>query len=328
MITRNMAEALIPEDRSVEIFKEVAQQSAALRLMRQLPNMTAGARRLPVLSALPMAYFVDGTPGTEDSETNDKGFKKRTSAEWENKYIYAEEIAAIVPIAISTLEDVDYDIWGEMRPYIGEALGQVIDAAAFFGTNAPANWPDGIVAGATAAGNTVTLGDIGDLYDDIMAEDGLISLVEQDGFFPNGHVAAVGMRGALRGLRDGAAGDGQPLFRPAVTGMGEATRYLLDGEEVVFPLNGGFDATEASIICGDWTKAVYSIRKDITYKVLDQAVIQDPDTGEIVYNLAQQDMVALRVYMRLGWQVPNPINRMNETELTRYPFSVLLPSTS
>jgi len=41
--------------------------------------------------------------------------------------------------------------------------------------------------------------------------------------------------------------------------------------------------------------------------------------------LMQQDMLALRAVMRIGWQVPNPINRLQETEANRYPFSVLIP---
>lgn len=328
MLTRDNAEALIPEDASREIFKEVTENSTALRLMRRLPDMVRGARRLPVLSALPMAYFVDGTPGDVGTgDENEQGFKKRTHAEWENKYIYAEEIAGIIPISISTLEDADYDIWGELRPYIAEAFGVVIDQAIYHGTNAPASWPTDIVAAAVAAGNRLDVGDIGDMYDDIMGEDGLISLIEQDGFFPNGFVAEIMMRGALRGLR-ADSGNGMPLFRTMDTGMTGGTPYALDGEPLHFPLSGALDPTEVRMICGDWNKAVYSIRQDITYKVLDQAVIQDPDTGEIVYNLAQQDMVALRMYMRLGWQVPNPVNRIQPTEADRYPFSVLQPATT
>lgn len=318
MINRSMTEALIPEDASREIFKEAGEQSVALRLMRRLPDMVAGARRLPVLSALPMAYFVDGTPEDLDSELTNKGYKATTSAEWENKYIYAEEIAAIIPIAISTLEDTAYDIWGELRPHISAALGQVIDKAILFGTGAPATWPTGIVPGAIAAGNSVALG-VNDLYDVIMDETGIISLVEQDGFFPTAHVAGIIMRGRLRGLRDI---NGQPIFKNS---MQSGSDYLLDGETILFPMNGGWDITTALMMTGDWTKAVYSIRTDATYKMLDQAVIQDLVTGEIIYNLAQQDMVALRVYMRLGWQLPNPVNRMNETAATRYPFAALTP---
>ena len=71
---------------------------------------------------------------------------------------------------------------------------------------------------------------------------------------------------------------------------------------------------------------IYAIRKDITWKILDQAIIQDPDTGEILYNLAQQDMVALRAVMRLAWQVPNPISRLKPDESERYPFAILGPA--
>ena len=75
---------------------------------------------------------------------------------------------------------------------------------------------------------------------------------------------------------------------------------------------------------GDWSQLVFSIRQDITYKILDQAVIQD-GAGNIVFNLAQQDMVALRCVMRCGWALPNPTNRVNTNDSTRYPFAVLLP---
>lgn len=326
MITRTDAEALIPEDASQEIFKSAVENSVVLRLGRRLTNMSRGQRRLPILSALPLAYWLDGTPS--DPPDNKVGFKQTTSAEWDNKYIYAEEIATIVPIAISTLEDADYDIWGEIKPYIGEAFGALIDAAVLHGSGAPAAFPTDIVAGAIAAGNNLALGDIGDLYDDIMGYDdvtstpGLISLVEEDGYMPNGFVAGISMRGRLRGLRDTTSG--LPLFRPAMAGMSAGSApYTIDGIPTYFPLNGAFDESEALMVCGDWSKLVYAFRTDLTYKVLDQAVIQDPANGNIVYNLAQQDMVALRCYMRWGWQIPNPVNRMNAVDTTRYPFSVL-----
>jgi hypothetical protein len=61
-------------------------------------------------------------------------------------------------------------------------------------------------------------------------------------------------------------------------------------------------------------------------KMLDQAVIQD-NTGAIVYNLAQQDMRALRLVMRVGWQVANLINNEQPTEAERYPVGVLTNDT-
>lgn len=329
MIQRADAEALIPEEMSAEIFQHLPEGSAVMKLGRRLPNMATNVRRLPVLSALPLAYFAD--EAVEYPGTGYDNMKHLSKAEWEKKYITAEDIAVILPIPEAVLDDASYDIWAELRPHLVEAFGQVFDAAVLYGTNAPATWPDGIVPDAVAAGNTLALGAVGDLWDDIMGRDGLdvglIGLVEDDGYFPNGFIGAVQVRGMLRGLRS-ASGDGAPLFRQAIVGAGPETRYEIDGQPTYFPTNGAVDAAESLLICGDWTKLVWSIRQDITYKILDQAVIQDPASGNIIYNLPQQDMVALRATMRIGWNVPNPINRVNTDPDTRYPFSVLTPAES
>ena len=270
--------------------------------------MSRKQQRIPVLSALPTAYFVNG----------DTGLKQTTEQAWENKYLNAEEIACIVPIPEAVLDDADYDIWAEVRPRIVEAFGVVIDAAILFGTNKPTSWPVSILNGATSAGHVVALGTGEDIYDDIMGENGVISLVEEDGYMVNGHIAAMTMKARLRGLRDA---NGQTIF---VRSMQDRTRYELDGEPMEFPANGAFDVTKALMFSGDFSQAVYAMRQEITYKVLTEAVIQD-NTGNIVYNLAQQDMVALRAVMRLAWQVPNPVNRMQPTAASRYPFAVLTP---
>ena len=157
-----------------------------------------------------------------------------------------------------------------------------------------------------------------DLYEDICMENGVIEAIELDGFMSTGAVAAISMRAKLRGLRDA---DGNLIFSTSMQG---ATSYALDGEPLYFPRNGCWDVAQAHMIVGDWSQLVYSVRQDVTYKITDDAVIQDA-AGNIVYNLFQQDMVALRAVMRIGWQVPNPINRLQETEADRYPFAALIP---
>jgi hypothetical protein len=78
----------------------------------------------------------------------------------------------------------------------------------------------------------------------------------------------------------------------------------------------------AEMLAGDFTQGILGTRTDITYKLLDQAVIQD-NTGAIQFNLAQQDMVAMRVTMRVAFQVANTLNYDQPIDANRYPFGVM-----
>ena len=308
IISRSNLSGLIPEPVTREIIQGVTEGSAVLSMGRRLPNMTSKTQKLNVLDSLPIAYFVDG----------DAGAKKTTNMAWDKKKIYAEEIAVIVPIPEAVLDDADYDIWGEVKPRITEAFGKVIDAAILFGTNKPTNWRAGLVPSAISAGAYKEQASTPDLYGDIMAENGLIALVEESGYLPSGVMSAISMRAALRGLLDK---DNRPLFKADMQG---STTYTLDGIQMTFPRNGAFDPTEALMIVGDFSQLTYAIRQDITFKVFTEGVVQNTD-GTIAYNLMQNDMVALRAVMRLGWEIPNPINAFNVGNANAFPFSVYLP---
>lgn len=310
IVTRTDLSGLIPEPVTKEIIQGVTQGSAVLSMGRRLPNMTSKTQTMNVLDMLPMAYWVDG----------DNGVKQTTKMQWDKKKIYAEELAVIVPIPEAVLDDSNYDIWGEVRPRLVEAFGKKIDGAAVFGDDKPTSWRDSILTTATKAGAVVTA--TSDVFTDILGVGGVISKVEESGFLPTGAMSAVKMRALLRGLKDTT---GQPIFK---TDMQGATPYALDGIPMTFPLNGAFDPTKALMIVGDFSQLVYSIRQDITYKILDQATIIDPTTKEVVYSLAQQDMIALRAVMRLGWEIPNPINAFEPDESKRTPFAVYAPAAA
>lgn len=307
-ITRTDAEALIPVQESHEIIQGVVEQSAVLQRGRRLANMTAAQYKMPVLDLLPVAYFVNGEGGSAK--------KKLTTMAWDKKVIYAEEIAVIVPISEAVLDDAGYDIWGEVRPRLVEAFGQKIDGAVLFGADKPATWRDDVAATAAAAGAAVNLG--ADLYDSILGEGGVVAKVEESGYFVNGHMADISMRAKLRGLKDAT---GQPVFK---SDMQAGTTYTLDGSPMNFPRNGAFDKSKALMVSGDFSQLAYSIRQDITFKLFDQGIIQDPDTGEIMYNLMQNDMVALRAVMRLGWEIPNPATALVPDKKKRCPFAILV----
>lgn len=314
-ISRTDAESLIPVQESHEIIQGVVEQSAVLQRGRKLANMTSSQYKMPVLDLLPVAYFVNGEGASAK--------KKVTRQAWDKKIIYAEEIAVIVPIAEAVLDDAEYDIWGEVKPRLVEAFGQKIDGAVLFDVDKPTTWRDGIVTTATAAGSVINfVSGTDDLYQKIMGEDGVIAKVESSGYFVNGHMADISMRAKLRGLVDA---NKQPIFK---ADMQSGTTYTLDGSPMNFPRNGAFDATKALMISGDFSQLVYSIRQDITYKIFDQGIIQDPETGDILYNLMQNDMVALRAVMRLGWEIPNPINALQKDKTKRCPFAVLKPAAT
>ena len=310
-IDRSALSGLIPEPVTRDIMQGAIAESAVLRMGRRLANMSSKTQTINVLDALPSAYFVNGE--ATDSGAGD-AFKQTTKMAWDKKKIYAEEIAVIVPIPEAVLDDSNYDIWGEVRPRLTEAFGKVIDAAILFGTNKPTTWRDGVVPSAIAAGNGVPIG--ASVFDDIMGEGGLIAKVELDGFNPNGVMAAIQMRGKLRGLKDTT---GQPIFKSDMQG---STRYGLDGMDMYFPMNGAFDPAQAQMIVGDWSQLVYAIRQDMTFKIFTEGVIQDPSTKAITYNLMQNDMVALRAVMRLGWEIANPVNAYNADITNPFPFSV------
>lgn len=305
LVSRTDAAAMVPEQVSSLMLRNLENQSAVLQLATRIP-IARNQVRFPVLSALPVAYFVNG----------DTGLKQTTEAAWDNKYLDVEELAAIVPIPEAVLDDASFDIFGAIRPLLEQAIARALDAAVLFGTNAPAAWPDDLVTAATAAGNTEARGTATQANGGLAAD--LVNLfgdVWADGYDVTGVVANTTLRPQIlnaRNTQGNRYGD-------------DLTATMIHGAPVVYPTRGLWPSGSGSAqaVAGDWAQLVLGVRQDITYKVLDQAVIQDA-SGNIVYNLAQQDMVALRVVFRAGWQVSNPINRTQPTEADRYPFAILL----
>lgn len=306
LVSRTDAAALIPEDVSMEMVGRATDQSAALQMFRHVPVGRA-QKRFPVLSALPIAYFVSG----------DTGLKQTSEVNWTNKYLNIEEIATIIPVPDNVVADVDINVWDEMEPYVREAFGRCLDAAVFFGTNAPSSWPTNIAAAATAAGNVNTEGNLataGGFFGDF---DETVALVEADGFDPTGVIANRTVKAALRAARNA---QGDRLDANRING----SLSEIDGMAIAYPMRGLWTTTSGSprLFVGDWTEFVIGVRSDISMKILTEAVIQD-NTGAIVYNLAQQDMTAVRLTFRVGWQVSNLLNYDQPTEASRYPVARL-----
>lgn len=306
LVSRTSAQALIPEVVSNDILGGLNNESASLKMFRRV-QMATNQTRMPVLSALPTAYFVNG----------DTGLKQTTQVDWANKFLNVEELAAIVPIPEAVLDDMQFNVWGSVMPLLTDAIARAVDAAVFFGTNKPASWGGAIVTDATTAGNVVNRS-VGTARTDKAGLAGYFSdafaQVEADGFSVDGIVSNVAYRGLLRNTRDA---NGNLLAEVSPSGI-----Y---GVPVTYPMRGLWPASAAGAaeaVVGDYSQAILGVRQDITYKVLTEGVIQDA-AGVIQYNLPQQDMIALRVVFRCAFQTANTINYDNGAAGTRYPFAVV-----
>lgn len=305
LISRTDVQAMIPEQVSQAMLAEIQNVSAAMQLFARIA-MPTNQTRFPVISALPTAYFVSG----------DTGLKQTTEMAWANKYINVEEIAAIVVVPDAVIADAQFDMWGQVRPRLVEAITRLLDAAIFFGTSAPASWPTNVAAAAVAAGNVVARG-ANTAAEGGIAEDinGLLATLEADGYMPTGFAGNPLFKQYLRGARDTS---GQRLLD-----VGGQVNELY-GLPVVYPMPGQWPTgtNAAELFAMQRENFLLGVRQDFTFTLNNTGVVTDDASG-ITYNLFQQDLTALRVVFRAGWQVSNPINYQQTTEGSRYPAAVL-----
>lgn len=302
-VNESDAKPLVPEQEIINgIMSGIRQGSTILPLMTKLPDATSDTAVITALDALPIAYFVD--------EGVSNGRKQTTSAGWKNVKLHMAEIAVIVPIKQNLLNDAKYDIFGQMKPLLIEQAYKLVDEAIILGKNKPALWREGLIPSIINAGKAVAPS-TNNTYTQISDA---MSAVETSGYDVNGILGGVALKGEFRkGLVDTT---GQPLANSEVTELPRA-----------YAKNGAWDNAKAKFIVGDFSQAVYSIRQDITFDIFDTGIINDGE-GNIIYNLMQDDMVALRMVFRMTWGVPNPINVLDSNEETRYPFALVEPASA
>jgi hypothetical protein len=163
-----------------------------------------------------------------------------------------------------------------------------------------------VVARGTSAAN------VGGIAEDINL---LIGELLEDGYAPTGFVGNPMFQTRLRSARDST---GQ-LLMDVNAGVNN-----IWGLQSVYPMPGLWPsgASVAELFALQKENFVIGVRRDFTVDMTDTGVIQD-NTSAIQYNLFQQDLTAIRVTFRAGWQVANPLNYQEETEADRYPAAVL-----
>lgn len=313
-ISRTDALALIREQNGAEVWQAAPQFSAALRAFRKV-NMGTKIRNYPVIGTVPTAAFVSG----EDADDTDS-IKPTVAMTWTDRDLVAEEIAGIAVIPENVIADAasDFDIWAEVKPRIAEAVGATLDAAVFFGVNAPATWPAGLVPASISAGNSYVAGTSGvDLAEDINQT---LGLVEDDGYDPRAAFGRRSVRRALRGLRDD---QNAPIFTTSISEASGARIAQIYDAQLEYVTNGAWDNSEATLLVGDPDYAVLGIRQDLEFKLLDQASVT---IGGNLVSLAERDLLGLRFKLRVAFQTAQ--TRTAEGGANAYPFAVLTPAAS
>ncbi|MBD3689870.1 phage major capsid protein [Nanchangia anserum] len=305
----DVGEQLMPPEVTQTIIEEAPKESIMLAAATKA-TMSTKKQIQPVLATLPEAYWVNG----------DTGLKETTNATWKGVQMVAEELAVVVPIPDAVIDDASVNLWDMIKPRLVEAFGKRIDEAALFGVDKPSTWPEALVPAAEAAGNVAQVDPKGKttIADAALEVAGKMAT---QGFSVNGFASAPGLGWRLRALKDN---NGAYMYgAPGETGAAAS----LFGYPLRETLTGAWDASRAELVMADWSKVIIGIRQDITFEMFREGVITD-STGKVVLNLMQQDTKAMRVVMRLGYQVANPITGLEGTEAKRFPAGVVKPAAA
>ena len=285
-------EGFVPSEQAAEIIKKVARGSSVMRLSK-LENMTSETKKFPVMTSGAGAYWVG------------EGNRIQTSgATWIFPEVKAKKLAVIIPVTKEKLEDTTIDVFTELQDSIAEAFYQAFDKAAIFGKDSP--FATSILGSIDSVGAEVV--DSSSVNLDLSASD-VMAKVEDAGYEVDGWAASIGLKNRLRKLRDSS---GAPIY---VDGADQTELY---NQPIEFVRNGAWDKEKALAIAGEWKYSIVGVRDGISYEILKEATLQGTlDADGKPLSLAEQDMVAIKATMRIGYLCVKP-----------EAFAALIPSGS
>ncbi len=273
---KDQLKGFVPAEQAQDIITDIVRGSGILRLSR-IEQMNSDTKKFNVLVDGPGAYWVG------------EGQRIKTSgATWIHPEITAKKLAVIIPVTKEKLSDSITDVFADLAPQISEAFYQTIDKACIFGEDSPFATS---LAGSIAATNMLVQSN--ESLD--LAVSDAMAMVEADGYEVNGFAGHIGIKNMLRRLRDNG---GAPLYLE-----GTNTRELYS-QPIEFIRSAAWNSSAFDLIGGEWKYSLVGIRSGIEFEVLTEATLQgtlDADGKPI--SLAEQDMIAIKATMRLGYLV-------------------------
>lgn len=269
----------LPADVTDEIIAKVQEQSAIMRLARQITLPGRGVS-IPVITADPTAAWVGETAAKPVSNSG-------LSA----KVLRPYKIAVIETFSKEFTRDAAalYDALIARLPL---ALAKVFDATVIGAVNKPGSDFDNLAA---ATAQSILPGTDGTgTYAGLVAADTDIAAA---GGIMNGLALSPQARGILLSAVDST---GRPLFLNSAT-EGAVDRVL--GAPVAMNkalYKAGTSSVPAVVgIAGDWTQAVYGTVNGVEISITDTATLT---SGDDTINLWQQNMVAVRAEIEVGFR--------------------------
>jgi len=270
-VSTNRTDITLPVDVSNEILAKAQENSAVMKLARQIALPGRGAA-IQVITSDPEASWVGETAS-----------KPVSNPGLSTKIMRGYKLAVIVPFSNEFRRDAAalYDALIERLP---AALGKKFDDTVFHGT-APGSDFD-TFAGVTAQSLA------SDVYQGLVAADTDIAL---HGGVVNGYVISAQGRGILLGATDD---NKRPLF---INNVSEGAVPVILGARTELS-KAAFKSGSPSVVgyAGDWSQALYGIVEGVKIDYSSDATLVDGDNNTI--NLFQQNMFAVRAEIEVGFR--------------------------
>jgi capsid protein len=273
--------ALLPKDVSARIIQSIGEERSAVMRLAGTTPIPAGVESIPIVSVTPEAGFVNAYGGR----------KPPTTIEWTALVLEAEELAAILAIPNAYLDDAGYPVGDVVEAELAKAFARAFDAAALYGTNAPATYP---VGGLTAAAFCEQPAAVATAAGSL---DVAFGAVEDNGLEVDGVLGGAGLRGVMRSLMTGLETAERPPS--SIYGVDIATTIAW---------NKALPATPAGnklALVGAWDHVIVGVREDIDFATSRDGVITDVD-GSVTVNAFQDNQTLFKAWMRVGLVVGLP----------------------
>lgn len=281
-IATNRTNITLPNELSREIIQKTQEQSAIMRLARQIELPGRGVT-IPIITGDPTAAWVDETAA-----------KPVSNPSLSQKVMQAYKLAVIVPFSMEFRRDAAslYDALVDRLPL---ALAKKFDSTVFHGSAPGSNFDTLAAVTAQNIGSTNTYAGLVAADEDIATHGGIM----------NGVVLSPQGKSTLLSALDG---DSRPLFINSVSEgavpMVLGANTLLNKAAYKVGASGSPSTPNVVGFAGDWTQAMYGTVEGVRVTYSEDAALTINST---LTSLFEHNMFAVRAEIEIGFRADTSV---------------------